>query len=109
MGLNLTALAANEATVNVDFMGQSASVTYRPSALTQKRLQRLAKQQDDEKALNEFFTELVTDWDVTKGKAKVPLTAEGLSDVPILFLRAVMAAIMEAADSGEAGRLSNAG
>jgi hypothetical protein len=103
MSLDLNALASR----TVDFMGQSAKITYNPSVLTSANFNR-TKQGDEEFAA--FFTELVTDWDVKRGAKKVPLTLVGLQGVPILFLKAVFQQIMQLKDGDvEEGKASNAG
>lgn len=105
MGLDLAAVAINEATTTVDFMGQSARVTYKPSVITQEALENTS----DDDGFLKFFSEAVSSWDVTEGKKKVPIEPAALKKVPLVFLRAVFQSIMEDGGQGEAPAASSDG
>lgn len=108
MGFDLNALAAKTAVVTVTFMGQTATVMYNPSLLTQENI--TTAQQGGDQAFVGFFTELVKDWDVKRGTKKVPLTETGLKGVPIPFLKSVFTAIyLDARADPEAGKPSSDG
>ena len=100
MALNLNSLANKTAKVDVPFMGEVAKVTYDPSYITRDTLTEATTKSDE--AFLEMFCTLVKDWDVTKGKTKVPLTVKALSSVPLVFLRAVFQTIMAEAGDGAA-------
>lgn len=106
MGFDLSALVGKNAVTTVDFLGQSAVVTYDPNILTSDRL---TKSDLGDSSFMELFVELVKDWDVTKAKRKVPITVKGIGGVPMPFLRAVFIHIMREAGAGESGKASNAG
>ena len=106
MGFDLAALVGKNATTTVDFLGQSAVVTYDPNILTSDRL---TQSDMGDSAFMDLFSDLVKDWDVTKAKRKVPITPKGLGAVPMPFLRAVFIHIMREAGAGESGKASNAG
>lgn len=103
MAINLNALALDEAVATAHFQGQEASVTYRPSAITTHRLQELqrAAVEDDMGAIIDFLVDVMSDWDVTRGKTKVTIDKEGLENIPMVFLRAIMVAVMEDSTAGE--------
>lgn len=105
MAFDLAAVAVNQASLTVDFMGQSAKIVYKPSVITQEALEKTT---EDDGFLS-FFTECVATWDVTNGKKKVPLEIAALKAVPLVFLRAVFEAIMEDGGQGEAPATSKGG
>lgn len=105
MALDLNSLAGKTAVTTVEFLGQSAVITYNPVTLT---ADNFAKSQKGDDSFTEFFAELVTDWDVKRGAKKVPLTVAGLRGVPLQFLRAVFAQIMsEKAGDSDEGKASS--
>ena len=112
MGLDIGSLAANTATSTVEYMGQSCSVTYKPSCITAAALEQMdvpAKEGEPSNFLV-FMADTITDWDVLLSpKKKVPLTPEGLKAVPLPLLRAVFNQMMTEAASGEAGKDSSDG
>lgn len=97
MPLDLAAVAINEATITVDFMGQSAKITYRPSVITQEALENTS----DDDGFMKFFCDAVSNWDVTHAKKKIPLTPAAIKKVPLVFLRAVFQGIMEDGGQGD--------
>jgi hypothetical protein len=109
MALDLTSLAAKTHTIPVEFMGQTALVTYNPAVLTSANITKAQSGKDED--FIAVFTDLVKDWDVKKGAKKVPLTAKGLSEVPIPLLKAIFrgTAISGGTGSEEEGKNSSAG
>ena len=108
MAFDLNALATRSAKTNVDFMGQSAVVTYNPSLLTQASYDKAKNGDDADFAA--FFCDLVDDWDVKRGNKKVPLTPAGIQTVPLVFIKAVYNKIMSAdPEVAEQGKASNDG
>lgn len=103
--MDLANLSVNEATTVAYFMGQEAKITYRPMEVTPKRLEQVNSGNDEE--FYQFFADVVSAWDVKKGPKKVPLTQEGLGDVPMALLRAVFNAIMSDTGQEEAGKGSS--
>lgn len=107
MGFDLNALAGKTAQVQVHFMGHTAIVTYDPSFLTADTMRKAGS--NDDGIFGEFMTGLIKDWDLTKGKRKVPITPAGLSTVPIVFLRAVYQTVLRDSGDDSEGKASNAG
>lgn len=93
MALDLNAVAVKRAKTTVNFLGESADITYNPSILTQEKVLTLRGGNDED--FFKVFCEIVVDWDVKKGTRKVPLTPAGLKAVPIIFLRACVKAVTE--------------
>ena len=91
MPLNLTTLAGKTAKVDVEFMGQSTKVLYDPIVLTQENLDNAMT---GDTAFVEFFCKLVKTWDVQRSGKKVPITPNGLKDVPMLLLKAIYYRVM---------------
>jgi len=104
MGINLNQLALDTAACVVEFQGYEANVTYRPNVLTPSRVMKMMEVagEDDLGQIISFLVEIIDDWDVTRGKRKVPITEEGLKDVPFVFLKKVLFTIMEDMSAGEA-------
>lgn len=98
MSLNLSDLRKNERTITVEIGSQSFDVTYRPFAMTPEREAELDSLEDSPgEWFLQFFCDVVSDWDVRtsdKGK-KVPITPDGLQQVPSGVLRSVMNAVGE--------------
>lgn len=107
MGLNLNSLVGKQATTEVQFMGETTTVSYDPLYLTQKTINEAQNGDDD--SFIEFCTHLLTGWDVSYDNEVVPLTVEGLRTVPLFLIRAIFLEIMAAAGNGDAGKISNAG
>lgn len=104
-GLNLTALAANKATVSVEYGGTSFKVTYRPSALTEKAIEVIGEKD----GLQRFLEMLLVDWEIYeqrgKSQKKIPCNIEGLKSVPLAVQRAIMSALMNDDPSVEEGKI----
>lgn len=113
MGLDIGSLAANTATVEVEFLGQSAMVTYKPMSLTAAALEEMDITKPGESPSDGFFkflAETITEWDLLiSPKKKVPLTIVGVKMVPLPLLRAIFHSLMTEAASGEAGKGSSGG
>lgn len=109
MGLDLTALATKTAKCDITYMGQTCTVTYRPSALTTELISALDTPSADEDRFSKLLLDLITDWDVMKSKKKVPLTVAGLRPLPIVLLRAIYLGLLRETGSGEASAPSSDG
>lgn len=95
MSLTLAQLSDDEATVVVDYMGQTMEVDYRPGALTPAMVEDIVNptSADD---LGTCIEEVVISWDLVDAEAnEVSPTAENCINLPMKFLRAVLTAIME--------------
>lgn len=109
MGLDISALASNTATVKVDFMGQTINVTYKPSVITLESMEIMDTKPGTD-GLFEFLEDAITEWDIFySGKRKVPPTKVGMAKVPVPVLRKIFTTIMEEASSGEADGTSSDG
>lgn len=104
MAINLNQLALDKAEVVAYFQTQEAKIVYRPSKITTDRLSQLQRSavDDDMGAVIDFLVDVIEDWDVTRGKTKVPIDKENLGGIPMVFLRAIMIAVMEDSTAGEA-------
>lgn len=113
MGLDLSSVSLGKADTFVEFMGETAKVTYNPMILTADRLMAMDEpvkgEESPDAGFLAFFAELVLDWDVKKSGKKVPLTVKGLRGVPLVLLRTIYTHIMTEAGSGEAVRPSSDG
>lgn len=112
MGLDLSSVTLGKAETFVEFMGETAKVTYNPLILTADRLMKMDEPTDDgspDAGFLAFFSELVLDWDVKKGGKKVPLTPKALGGVPLVLLRTIFTHVMREAGSGEVARPSSDG
>lgn len=107
MPIDLSNLAADEVTVVIFWSDDEAKVTYRPSALTTRTVEKMqAASEDEAEVFLDFLTKVMARWDVTAKKKKVPITIDALKDVPLTFLRAVVIGIMEDSGRGEVVRNS---
>ena len=104
MGMDLDALVGKSATVNVNFMGLTALVTYDPVYLTASRINDMQK---DDKKFSKTFCKLIQSWDVTRGGETIPLTQEGLEGVPLVFLRAIFTTILAETGDKNQGKASS--
>lgn len=91
MGIDLSNLTIDKAATTVNFGGQSAKITYRPSLITQETLERLDEEDD---GTLQFLSNTLIEWDVKSSGKKVPLNPKALRPLPLPFLRAVVLSIM---------------
>lgn len=104
MPIDLDSIESDIATCPVVYGGMDAKVQYRPSVLTPKAMAQFdnAKSYDE---IADFICGvdttpgLIVDWDIKRTKKKVPVTAAGMSDIPLGLLRAVIEACMD--DQGQ--------
>lgn len=87
-------------TVQGEVSGEPFTVTYKPNVLTMAEWYRLQAQQESKSPDDSFVSQyllLVGDsWDLTyDGKKAIPLTKEGLAEVPMSVLGALLKAITE--------------
>lgn len=99
MPIDLDAIASDTVPVDVNWKGHVAKIKYRPSALTTRNIETMQAADDESETFLTFVMKFLADWDITKGKKKVPISVEGLRDVPLPFIRACVDEIME--DSGK--------
>jgi hypothetical protein len=117
MGLDIADLATNTATCQIDVMGETANVVYRPAAITTERIERIDKrakptpgeERDTTDQFVSFFVDVIEDWDITKNKRKVPITPEALTALPLFLLRIIFMGLMKETGSGESGKASSSG
>lgn len=111
MGIDLASIEHDVATTVVHYSGMEAKVEYRPSVLTPAGVAKFQQSTDfDEVAAFICGTEtqdgLVVSWDITRGKRKVPVTADGMSGIPLSLLQAIAFGCMEDQGHGERGNKS---
>lgn len=108
--MDLNAIAGNEATTVVTFLGETAKVTYKPSVITSKALETL-ESTSDAGGLADFLGGCVTSWELTRGPDPIsPQDREAVMDLPLPLLRVIyMTVLKDAADAGEAESNSNDG
>lgn len=91
-------------TANFDDLGD-LHITYVPGMLTpevEDELQEALEQPGSGKFVCEFASRLIEEWDLLDDDdVPIPLTAEGLKQVPIPFMGDVLAKIREDMNPGE--------
>jgi len=107
MVVNLTTLSGQLAKTTVEFMGQTTKVTYDPMYLTSENLTKAQSGKDED--FVEFFTHAIKSWEVRRGNKPVPINANSLMTIPLVFLRAIFFAIMAEAEGEDEGKASNDG
>lgn len=90
MSINLDNLALNKATTEVTYGGQSMTITFRPAATTQNRMDAINT--DDE--IIGFVKEALVAWDIKQGTKKLPLTEKSLRDLPFALVGVIFRAII---------------
>jgi hypothetical protein len=77
----------------------------------QELKQRMAEMSGDQTALDEvcvLTTELIADWELDRPDGSIyELTLEGVSEVGVIVLNAILARVLEALQSGEVMRASS--
>jgi hypothetical protein len=94
MGIDLTKLATSTETTEFTYLGQTGTVTFKPAEITTDNLTRFNINNDAE--FLEWLATVVTDWDVTRAKRKVPTTVKGFRSVPVPMMRKVFQALVSA-------------
>jgi len=98
MPIDLDSSILDRADAPVEFAGQTAKLTYRPTAFTPameadyRAVLRSGARTDGQYAAWLLCRVLIS-WDVTRGDDLIPITDEGLSDVPSQLLWACINAI----------------
>lgn len=106
MGFDIGSLVGKAVETTYELAGESAVITYDPNVLTQERIE---KAEGGDQTFMEFFCDLVVDWEVTNGGAKVPLKPDALKVVPLAVLRGIFWHILRESSSGELGKVSSVG
>lgn len=105
MPIELSNMAADVVPVVVYWGEDECKVSYRPSAITTRRVEQLQAAEDDSDAFLDFITAVLASWDVTSGGEVVPITVDALKDVPLPFIRAIVITIMEDSGRGDSGKV----
>lgn len=106
MTIKLGDLVNTTATVEVEFMGQSANVVYRPAAVTSAFMERVEQATTVPQAAA-LIGEAVTEWDVLDlDEQPIAPASENTKQLPISLLTAVLRTIVGDTQPGEptAGR-----
>lgn len=124
---SLKRMRARTDDIKVSWGDEVVTVTWRPGLLTDRFLQRLAAVYDDALAggikqaaamgkVREHLAELIASWDLTEedgplgpDNPMVPITADGLADIPEGLLLRITNEILEEAKEGEASGRSGDG
>lgn len=97
MGLELSALKGKVRTVNVTYLDDNFTVTYRPSEMTAEAQaadkERLANGEDH--VLADGLTRLITAWDLVEEGKPYPVTQENMRALPNPLLAAINLAVTE--------------
>lgn len=105
MAIDFADILAEKADATVSYRGQSMRVSYFPDVITTAAIKELeSKSQEDPAAFLEFLVRLLDSWDVKAGGKPIPLTVEGLEQLPLLFLKEIYFQIMESSGSGDEGK-----
>lgn len=105
MALTLNKIANNVASVTFQYSGDSVTIEYYPSKVTEKtfaQLQSFAQTNADNiiagfSTLNGMLANLIKSWDVYQDDAETimyPLTPDALAELPIAFRTKVMQEIL---------------
>jgi hypothetical protein len=108
MGIDLDQLAANTATVIVEYRGMSAEVVFRPDALTTEMIEAVDGS-DDPNVIFGAMSNVLASWDFTLGGKQLSTSVEDMRKVPITLLQRVFKSLVEATQMGEAETPSNGG
>src|SRR5579859_234614 len=104
MPLDLHRLISNTAEASVDYGDAgTVNVVYRPGNITEKSLRELAVLNDSDNndaltnihAMNTVLLQTLVSWDLTNNGEPVPLTVDGLADVPLHVRGDIIKAIFE--------------
>lgn len=90
----------------IAFWGDSeVQIGYRPSVITTRRVQQIrsAKESDDTVFLK-FLCDVLAEWDVTRKGEAVPINPEGMKDIPLAFIRAIVMTIMQDSGRNDSGK-----
>ena len=97
MALSLNQVATNEASVTFPYAGDTLTIVYYPSRISDKMLRSLSKVRaegdvheilDGIGSLNEVLSKIVKSWDLYKDDEQTimwPLDADSLSELPVVF------------------------
>jgi hypothetical protein len=94
MGLKLSQIGSNRVPVEVEFEGGTLTVQFNPRKLTTPFLDRLGEVGEEE-----WYGEdgVIVGWDLLDDQGEViPLTPEGLAEVPMFVRRAITSAVLGA-------------
>lgn len=109
MALDIDDLLADTATITFKHGEQSSQITYRPNLITVEKIQSMnvnIGSVDDAQPLFDFLSDLIVEWEFTKGGQPLPTTQEGIKAVPLPVLTSIMNLVVEAQTPGEVERLS---
>lgn len=103
MGIDLTALSQNVETVPFTYRGLTATVDFRPSAITAEKLAKFGdiNSVDDITSYLDFLTELLVDWEVSEYGKRMEISVDSLKRVPLPMLGKIVEAVMK--DTGDIG------
>lgn len=103
MPINMAQLALDTATTTVEFQGHLADIVYRPNVLTTGMLQKVALryEQNDIAGIIDFLVEVISDWELYRGDVKLPVNTDSIMGLPVVFLKAILVAVMEDSSAGE--------
>ena len=103
--MNLDNVVADKAHVDVTFGGEVARIVYRPAFLTIDTINKLYGSDSQTDEFLGLIADLVVSWDVKSKGKKVPVNKANLATMPILFLKKIVASVVQSAgetDQGEA-------
>lgn len=113
MPIKLHELTENEATCQAEFMGETASVTYRPAAYTpelEEEIRECTNEDLPSNSLAVLLSEVLISWEVLDENGdKIPPEYENLRKMPTRFLAAVVRAINEDQNPEEEDRKNSGG
>lgn len=109
LGIRIDELVKRRATVNVDYRGEKLKVDYYPDRFTPAMEREARARQDNEETASfgamqivDMLLPLLADWDLyLEGDVKVPLTPDGMSNIPINLLLEILRQVTEDMRPGE--------
>lgn len=106
MGIKVSNIKGESRKVTVEWEGETAEVSYRPSAVTVKALdavQEHAEGDRGDRALVSMLEAVLVAWDVLGDDGEpIGTDADTLNGLPIAFLTTVLQAVQEDMNPGEA-------
>ena len=93
--MDVSALAQRTTTLQVEYAGQTAAITYYPDCFNSDDLQRFINMRNDDLAgwMREL-SRMVATWELTNNGQPLPTTPEGIAQVPSGLLGAIQKKII---------------
>lgn len=101
--MELKNIREDVARVDVEYMGETIVVKYRPGMVTPRTWGLLSEAESTEQ-IAEFYSQLISWWDVTDKGKNVAVDVDSVSNMPMPFIAAVSQAILKDVPERDAGK-----